>query len=184
MPSLIICRTSRKRLAPTARRIANSFRRLAPRAISMFARFMHASVMIRPISATKNPINAGFNFRGIGTLVPAGSKRDASAFVGAHWQRRILLVETARDRVETGFRGFNRDARRQTHHRQELFGIALMQHIVGELRSERGRCRDRNEQLRGVDGKRAVEILRRDSDDRRDLPIQAKRFAPARWERS
>jgi len=74
MPSLINCRRSRKRLAPTARRIANSLRRLAPRAISMFARFMHASVITKPISATKNPINAGFNFRGIGTLVPAESK--------------------------------------------------------------------------------------------------------------
>ena len=36
---------------------------------------------------------------------------------------------------ETGFRGVNRDARRQAHQRQELLGIALMQHVVGELRS-------------------------------------------------
>ena len=92
-------------------------------------------------------------------------------------ERRILLVETTCDRVETRFRGFNGDAGRQAHDCQELLGIALMQHVVRELRSERGRRGDRNEQLRGIDGKGAIEILRRDSHDGRDLSVQAKHLA-------
>ena len=49
-----------------------------------------------------------------------------------------------------------------------------MQHVVGELRSERSGGRDRDKQLRGLDAKGAVKILRRNSHNGSDLAIQAK----------
>ncbi len=53
--------------------------------------------------------------------------------------------------------------------------MALMQHVVRELRSQRRRRRDRNEQLSGINGKGAIEIFWRDSHDGRRLSVQAKR---------
>jgi len=49
-----------------------------------------------------------------------------------------------------------------------------MQNVVRQLGRERGGDRDRNKQLRGVDGKGAIEILGRDSHDGRVSPIQVK----------
>ena len=55
--------------------------------------------------------------------------------------------------------------------------MALMQHVVPELRSERGRHCDRDEQLSRIQGKGAIEIFRGDSHDGRGLPIQPKRLS-------
>ncbi len=149
----------------------------APRASSMFARFMHAMVMIRPISTAKNPTTTGFNSRGNRHHGAAGEQSHASGFVGPRRIRRILLVETARDRVETGFGGFNRDAGRQAHQRQERLRVALMQHVVREFRRERGRHRRPARIAQTDSGQRAFEILRRDSHDGRGLPVQAQRLS-------
>src|SRR5277367_4401848 len=51
-----------------------------------------------------------------------------------------------------------------------------MQHVVPELRSERGRYRDGDEQLSRIHGKSATEIPRCDSHDDRVLAVQAKRL--------
>ena len=45
-------------------------------------------------------------------------------FVIAQWQRRILFVETTCDRVESCFRGFNRDAGSRADH-QAVFRQVL-----------------------------------------------------------
>ena len=53
-PSVSSCRTIRPRPPPTARRIAISLRRAAPRASSMFAMFRHAMSSTTPESAIRN----------------------------------------------------------------------------------------------------------------------------------
>ncbi len=171
-PSVISCRIRRKRLAPTARRIANSLRRAAPRASSMFARFMHAMVMIRPSSVANEShdhrLHRARNRRGFSAF----QQSHASGFVGESWIRRILLVQAPRDGIETGFRGFHRDAGRQTQHRQKLLGIVFVQNIVPEFRRKRGWNGDGDKQLGRDEGQRAIEILRRDSHDGGGLPVQ------------
>ena len=52
-----------------------------------------------------------------------------------------------------------------------------MQDIVLQLRGEDGRHGDRDEQLRRIHGKSAIEISGSDSDDGRVLPVQPKRLA-------
>jgi hypothetical protein len=110
-------------------------------------------------------------------MPPAENKVTRLPFVGAQGNQCILLVKMTGDCVKRRFRGFNGDAGRQTHHGEELTGIALMQHVIRELRSKGSRGCDGNEQLSGIDGKRAIEILWGDSDDGRRLSVQAKRLS-------
>ena len=176
MPSVIICRTRRNRLAPMAKRMASSLRRLAPRASSMLARFMHAMVMISAISTVKKPISTDFNFGGSGTMVPAASKvtrlllsarTSTEEFCSS--RRRVIAsrAASADSRVTPGA---------SRHHGEKVFGIALMKHIIGELRRQGCRGGDGHEQLRRIIGKRAIEILRGDSHNGRGLPVQTKRL--------
>src|SRR5215472_3632218 len=83
----------------------------------------------------------------------------------------------ARDRVESGFSRFDRNARRQAYHGPELPGVALTQHVVPELRSEDRRDRDRDEQLSQILAQGAVKVLRSDSYDGCLLPIQPQRLS-------
>src|SRR5690348_6019082 len=172
IPSLTICRTNRYRLAPTDSRIANSRRRFAPRAICMFAKFMHASPMTKLIKARKNPINAGFTFRGIGTLVPAGSNVTRLPFsfrIGneASCSSSCRVIPSSAASADSSV-----TPRRQTHDGQEFLGLALMQYVVGQL----GRCgcwrSDGHKQLRRLHPQRPVKILRRNSHNGRRLSVQ------------
>src|ERR1700719_1977896 len=56
--------------------------------------------------------------------------------------------------------------------------MALMQDVVRELRSERGRRGDGDKQLSRIHGKGTIEILRCNSHDCGGLPIQAKCLSP------
>src|SRR5579862_7359278 len=104
-------------------------------------------------------------------------KRDSTAFIGADGQRRILRVKPASDRIEARFRRFDGDAGRSTHHREKFSGVALMQYVVREFGSERcGNC-SRYKQLGRSYSESAIEIFRRESDDRRDLSVEPKNLA-------
>jgi hypothetical protein len=65
----------------------------------------------------------------------------------------------------------------EAYQSQELPGISLMQDVAGQLGRDRRRRSDRDEQLGGIDGKGAIEILRSNSDDRGELSVQAKRLS-------
>src|SRR5262249_2235950 len=73
--------------------------------------------------------------------------------------------------VQSGLSGFNADTGRQTHDGPELSGVALVQYVIGQFGSQRGRDSDGNKHFRGILKEHAVEVPRGDSYDGRLLPV-------------
>ncbi len=105
----------------------------------------------------------------------------APGLVGLRRSHRIERVETPGDAVQRSLRGVDRDARLQAHQRQKILCIALVKHIVRELRRHRRRCRDGNKQLGRIRRESSIELPGRDSHDGRHLSVHAKSLSHCIW---
>ena len=156
------CRTSRKRPAPSAARMANSRLRSMPRARRRLPTFAHP---IPSTSTTAPSISMSGRLDAAHQVLAQRDDDGAAGRIGS----RILAREHGRDRVHLALRLLDGDARRQTRHNvPPAAGADTLLMVLHDLRRPHGELAGSRQELRR-------ERLGQHADNRPRLTVHADR---------